>query len=132
MKFRLQNCCACLVALCASATDLPLPGTQPLTSTNDLALAMVAGLDHFLDRELAASVERRAARWQRDGTSAEAYARSIAPQRARFKKIIGVVEERLPPELHLLATPGQSAQVGEGPGYKIFAVRWSVLPGMEA
>jgi dienelactone hydrolase len=121
-----------LVALCASATDLPLPGIQPLTSTNDLALAMVAGLDRFLDRELAASVERRAARWQRDYSSAEAYARSIAPQRARFKKIIGVVEERLPPELHLLATPGQSAQVGEGPGYKIFAVRWSVLPGMEA
>jgi dienelactone hydrolase len=116
----------------AAADDILLPGTRPLTGTNDFSMDMVAGIDRFLDRELAASVERRAAKWKRDFSSPEAYAKSVEPNRERFKRIIGVVDERVKPELHLLATPTQSAQVGEGKGYKVFAVRWSVLPGVDA
>ncbi|MBM3888236.1 MAG: hypothetical protein FJ388_03825, partial [Verrucomicrobia bacterium] len=118
--------------LISRALAEPLPGTQLLTGTNDLSMDMVAGIDRFLDRELAASVERRAAKWKRDFSSPEAYAKSVEPNRERFKKIIGVVDERVKPELHLLATPTQSGQAGEGWGYKIFAVRWSVLPGVDA
>jgi dienelactone hydrolase len=116
----------------ALADDRLLPGTRPLTGTNDFSMDMVAGIDRFLDRELAASVERRAAKWHRDFSSPEAYAKSVEPNRERFKKIIGVVDERVKPELHVLATPTDSGQVGAGPGFKIFAVRWSVLPGVDA
>ncbi|MCX6900846.1 MAG: dienelactone hydrolase family protein [Verrucomicrobia bacterium] len=121
-----------LVVGSLAADDKFLPGTQPLTGTNDLSLGMIAGIDRFLDRELAASVERRAAKWHRNFSSPEAYTKSVEPNRERFRRIIGVVDERVKPELHLLATPTQSAQVGEGWGYKIFAVRWSVLPGVDA
>ncbi|MCX7824731.1 MAG: hypothetical protein N2689_04150 [Verrucomicrobiae bacterium] len=110
----------------------PLPGTRLLTGTNDYSLEMVAGIDRFLDRELAASVERRAAKWKRDFSSPEAYVKSVEPNRERFKRIIGLVDERAEPALHLLATPTHSGQVGEGKDYKIFAVRWSVLPGVDA
>ncbi|MBI5683780.1 MAG: hypothetical protein HZC54_01740 [Verrucomicrobia bacterium] len=121
-----------LAVASVAADDQLLPGTQPLTGTNDLSMGMIAGIDRFLDRELAASVERRAAKWKRDFSSPEAYVKSVEPNRERFKKIIGVVDERVKPELRLLATPTHSAQVGEGKGYKIFAVRWSVLPGVDA
>ncbi len=121
-----------LVVGSVAADDKLLPGTQPLTGTNDLSMGMVAGIDRFLDRELTASVERRAAKWHRDFSSPEDYAKSIEPNRERFKKIIGVVDERVKPELEFIGTNRESAQVGEGAGYKIFAVRWSVLPGVDA
>ncbi|OHE80455.1 MAG: hypothetical protein A2107_00105, partial [Verrucomicrobia bacterium GWF2_62_7] len=109
------------------------PGTQPLTGTNDLSMGMIAGIDRFLDRELAASVERRAAKWKRDFSSPEAYVKSVEPNRERFKKIIGVVDEREPSSLQSRSTPPlQSNVVGGGTGYKVFAVRWRVLPGVDA
>ena len=40
----------------------PLPGTQPLTVEGDLAARMVAGIDRYLDRELAVAVARRSYR----------------------------------------------------------------------
>src|SRR4051812_34530397 len=75
----------------------PLPGTKPWSSPGDPAGDMVAGIGRFLDRELAASVERRRAKWRRDTSSPEAYARSIEPNRARFLKAIGAVGERVAP-----------------------------------
>ena len=88
-----------LVVGSVAADDKLLPGTQPLTGTNDLSMGMIAGIDRFLDRELAASVERRAAKWKRDFSSPEAYVKSVEPNRERFKKIIGVVDEREPSSL---------------------------------
>ncbi|HPK00362.1 MAG TPA: hypothetical protein PKW60_12820, partial [Candidatus Hydrogenedentes bacterium] len=42
-----------------------LPGTAPLEATGDLAQAMVAGIDQWLDRALAASIDARKALWRR-------------------------------------------------------------------
>ena len=58
----------------------PLPNTQPLTFTGDLAAAMVAGIDKYLDREMAASVEKRKQYWKPDFSSPEAYAKSVAAE----------------------------------------------------
>ena len=72
----------------------PLPGTKPLEMQGDIAKQMVEGIDRYLTRELAASVEKRKAYWKPDYTSAEAYEKSITPNRERLKKILGVVDTR--------------------------------------
>src|SRR5438046_6758127 len=74
----------------------PLEGTQALTMEGDIAAAMVAGIDKFLLREIELSVERREQYWKRDFSSPEAYNKSIEPNRQRLKKILGVVDERVP------------------------------------
>src|SRR5215831_1708656 len=80
----------------------PLPGTKPLTMEGDIAAQLVEGVDKFLLREIDRSVERRAKFWKRDFTSAEAYDRSIEPNRKRLAHILGVRDARVPfdaPEL---------------------------------
>ena len=88
-----------MISTVASAADAqpgaPLPGTTPLTAEGDLAAQMVDGIDKFLLRETELSVERRARHWKRDTSSVEAYEKSIAANRARLAKIIGVVDERV-------------------------------------
>lgn len=79
-----------LFALSSAAAVDVLPGTQPLTSTDDLSLKMVDDLHTFADRETAASIERRARHWNRDLSSPEAYAKSIEPNRKRLAKYLGV------------------------------------------
>ena len=109
----------------------PLAGTKPLTMEGDLAAQMVAGVDKFLLRELELSVERREKHWKRDFSSPEAYNKSIEPNRKRLAKILGVVDERVKfdaPEL--IATTKQSALVGKGENYEIFAVRWPAVRGV--
>ena len=59
----------------------PLPGTLPLTREGDFSAQMVAGIHQFLLRETENSVAARAQLWQRDGSSPEAYAKSVAPNR---------------------------------------------------
>jgi dienelactone hydrolase len=109
----------------------PLPGTQPLTFEGDPAAAMVAGLHKYLDRETAASVEKRKRFWTLDSSSPGAYARSVQPNRERLKKIIGVVDQRPPPAMELVATTDRPALVAEANDYKVYVVRWPVLPGVD-
>src|SRR5881628_290564 len=92
------------LAFAAPLAAQPLPGTQPLTQQGDLAAAMVAGIDTYLMRELAASVEKRKQFWKPDFSSPEAYAKSVAPNRERLRKILGVVDQRLPPAMELVTT----------------------------
>jgi cephalosporin-C deacetylase-like acetyl esterase len=109
-----------------------LPDTKPLTREGDLAAGMVAGIDKYLMRELAASVEQRKQYWKPDFSSPAAYAKSVQPNRERLKKMLGVVDERVSPvEMELVATTTQSALVAETKEYTIFAVRWPVLRGVD-
>ncbi len=107
---------------------VPLPGTKPLTLEGDIASHLVDGVDRFLLRELEKSIAQRAQYWNRDTSSAEAYNKSIAANRARLAHIIGLRDQRVPfdgPEL--VGTTAQPALVGRGDGYDIFAVRWPAL-----
>ncbi len=115
-----------LAAGLASAAELvPYPGTAPLTWEGDIASQLVDGVDRFLLRELERSIESRSKHWNRDGASADAYNRSLQPNRARLAYITGVRDPRPPfAGLELLATTERRALVGRGPGYQIFAVRW--------
>ena len=110
----------------------PLPGTQPLAMQGDLAAQMVAGIDKFLNREIAESVARRARHWNRDFSSHENYAKSVEPNRQRFRRIIGAADPREKAEMQVVATTRRPMLVGAGSGYMVFTVRWRVFPGVIA
>ncbi len=124
--------------MAASAAGAParletLPNTKLLTLEGDLAVEMVAGIDRFLMRELEASVKMRADLWGRDYSSPEAYARSVAPNRERFLKYIGAVDDRGPvTALEFVGTTSSPSLVATGDGYRVHAVRWPVLDGVDA
>jgi len=83
----------------------------------DFADKMVSGIDRFLDRELADSVLKRPAK----------------PDRERLKVILGVVEERpKKPQMEYISGPTQSAKVGQGAGFEVFAVRWRAFGNVDA
>lgn len=124
---------AVVLFCCASVPAEQLPGTQPLDMQGDLAAQMVEGVRSFLLRETAASIDHRQALWHRDFSSRKAYEESIAPNRERFGKIIGLIDQRVSyqaPELE--ARVGGSSLVAMGVGYQVYAVRWPVLPGVDA
>ncbi|MCA9246127.1 MAG: dienelactone hydrolase family protein [Planctomycetales bacterium] len=98
----------------AAASDT-LEGTQHLEADGDLAAQMVAGIDRFLLREIEESDAKREKFWHRDLSSPEAYAKSIAPQRARLAHILGVRDERVEdaaPELIRKLGPAPAATIG--------------------
>jgi dienelactone hydrolase len=135
MTFR-PNCLLVLIGfLSASSAATPaaeLPGTKPLTEQGDLSAKQVDGMHRYLDRELAAAPKARETLWKFDTSSPEAYARSVAPLRDRFRKYLGVVDARVPPHLEYVSGPGEPSLLAQTDGYKVHAVRWAVLPGVDA
>jgi len=121
-----------LVGIVSVADNQPLARTQPLTMQGDLAAQMVAGIDKFFMRQIDELKGLRESHWNRDFSSNENYVASVEPNRKRLVKIIGAVDPRENVSMQLLATTSQSALVGEGAGYKVFAVRWNVLKGVDA
>jgi dienelactone hydrolase len=119
-----------VVILMASlvADSQTLPGTQPLIREGDLASQMLDGMDHFLLQELAASVERRGSRWKRDFSSPQAYGKSVAGNRERFRRIIGLIDKRIPFDAPVSVAPiSERGWIAAGSGYKVYTVRWPVL-----
>jgi cephalosporin-C deacetylase-like acetyl esterase len=109
-----------------------LPGTKLLEMEGDIAAQMVAGIDKFLMRELAASAKRRQAVWKPDRSSPEAYEKSVAAHRERLRKIIGAVDPRRPVTgLEYSSSTAAPALVAKGDGYSVFGVRWPVFEGVE-
>ena len=117
----------------ASSAELDtLSGTNPLTIGGDLAAQMVTSLDEFVAQAVTDSVESRQRLWNRNYHSHEAYTASIAPNRERFRKYIGCVDERTPIDaLHYIATTAQTAEIAKAKGYTVYAVRWYVFDGVE-
>jgi dienelactone hydrolase len=118
--------------LLSSLAAEPLPDTKPLTEEGDLAAKMVAGIDKYLMRELAASMKKRNQYWKPDFSSAEAYSKSVRPNRERLKRILGVVDERVPfTDVEYFGGPKTPSLVAETDLYKIHAIRWPVLAGVD-
>lgn len=111
----------------------PLDKTRPLDVAGDLAALMVDGVDRFALRETAESVAKRSQYYKRDLASPQAYEVSIAPNRVRLAKMLGVVDERVKDTSpRYLTGPGRPSLLGRGDGYEIHAVRWKAVPGMFA
>jgi dienelactone hydrolase len=111
----------------------PLPDTKPLTVEGDLAAEMVAGIDKYLMRELAAAPERRKAAWKWDYSPQTSLPVADNAYRKRLREILGVVDQRVPNvEVEYVATTERPSLVAETSKYAVHAVRWSVLPGVDA
>ena len=116
----------------ANNTAQILHGTNPLTFEGDLAAQMVEVLDGYVTDAIADSVEKRETLWHRDYSSHEAYVKSVEPNRERFRKQIGCLDERLPIEaLDYVATTRTGAQIAETDTYTISRVRWQVFDEVE-
>ena len=91
----------------------PLPGTKPLVDDRDLSKAMLDGVHTFTERQLEASITARVKLWNRDISSRKAYETSIAPNRESFRKIIGVVDPRVPVKMERFGDDDNPALVAE-------------------
>src|SRR5262249_24331154 len=97
-----------------------LPDTKALTMKGYIAEQLVAGVDKFLLRETALAAKRREAFYRRDTTSPEDYAASLAPNRSRLARILGVRDAKVPyksPEY--VGTKDVPSLVGKGTNYEI-------------
>jgi dienelactone hydrolase len=125
------------VALCfawpspATAEDVArLPGTAPLTWKDDLADRMMDGLHAYVEGKIARSVDDRPRHWKRDPSSPAAYEKSVEANRRRFRKVIGVVDERLPARMERFGDDDAPGLVAETGRYRAWQVRWPVLDGV--
>lgn len=107
-----------------------LDNTQPLIWEDDLSVRLMDGAHRFVERKIEESVRSRGKYWERNFSSAEAYVRSIEPNRNRFKQIIGVVDTHVPVTLEYFGDDENPALVAETDAYRIFQVRWPVLEGL--
>jgi dienelactone hydrolase len=120
-----------LSPILAAAEDIPhLPGTAPLVWQDDLADKMMDGLHAYIEEKIAQSMDKRPQHWKRDCSSPLAYGKSVEPNRQRFRKIIGVVDPRLPVRMERFGDDETPALVAEKDNYRIYQVRWPVLDGV--
>jgi dienelactone hydrolase len=124
-----------VACLCQAQPPTSLPGTSPIEeSTGDArSVALVAGIDRFVMREIAESAKKREDLWKRDFSSPEAYDKSVQPNRMHLRKILGVLEEdkRVPMQgLELVATTERGPNLADAQTYSIHVVRWPVLDGV--
>src|SRR5262245_8377104 len=110
-------CAMVLLLVTLSLRGEELPSTKPLTETGDLAAKMVAGIDKYLMREIDKASKTEVAK----------------PDRERLRKILGVIDQRVSPvKMEYVGDGTPSALVAETKAYKVYAVRWSVLPGIDS
>jgi dienelactone hydrolase len=108
----------------------PMLGTAALDWSDDIAVRIVDEAHRFLDRKTAESIAGREKYWRRDFSSPEAYAKSVEPNRQRFRKLIGAVDPRVPVVMDRFGDENHPALVAETTFYKIWQVRWTVLDGV--
>jgi dienelactone hydrolase len=117
----------------AALADGPLTGTDPLNIDRPLDVLMVEGIDRFALREIKLARPSRESLWARDYTSANAYQSKLAPNRERFREIIGAVDARGDARgRELVGTTTQDSLITENDLLSIHAVRWPVLEGVSA
>ena len=109
-----------------------LEGTEALTLEQDLATQMVEDLDNYVSRAIVSSKENRESLWNRNYSSHAAYTESIQPNRERFIKQIGCIDERLPiTSLSYVTTTNSPIVIGKGMNYTVSRVRWQVFDEVE-
>jgi dienelactone hydrolase len=119
-----------MVVQTAAEESVPLPSTALLDWEGDLAERMMEGLHRHAERRIVESLGKRGRHWERDGTSEGHYRKSIEPNRERLKKIIGLVDPRVPVTMERYGDDDDPALVAETDDYRVFQVRWPVLDGV--
>lgn len=111
----------------AAAEPTALPGTQPLTWQGDLSERMMDGAHRFVERKIAESVDGRSKFWHRNFSSREAYEKSVEPNRALFRHIVGAVDERVPVAMERYGDEKNPALAAETESYRVYQVFWPVF-----
>ena len=104
----------------------PLPGTNPLTMSGDIASELVAGVDRFLLKQLDESVTKRASHWKRVFSSPEAYNTSVEPNRKRLAHFLGIRDARVPfekPDRYEGYGPRRTTS-GDRSAIDVHSIRW--------
>ena len=109
---------------------IPLSGTKPLDWNGDLASRMMDGLHRYVERAMDRSIVSREKFWKREGSSPQAYEKSVEPNRQRLKKILGVVDARMPARMERFGDEDNPALVAQTELYCVYQVRWPVLEGV--
>ncbi|MDZ7619830.1 MAG: dienelactone hydrolase family protein, partial [Patescibacteria group bacterium] len=105
-----------------------LAGTEPYVGEDDPTEQNLDGIVRFLLERTDRSIEGRAAHWSRNLASPEVYHESIAPNRERFRGIVGAVDAReTVPAIELIATTTMPAKVAETAALTVWSVRWHVF-----
>ena len=97
----------------------------------DLSGRMMDGAHRFIEAQIAAAPEKRAAFWKHDTTSIAAWNAAHEANRQRLATILGVVDPRLPPRMERYGDDRWPALVAETSRYRIYQIRWSVLEGID-
>ena len=118
---------------CAFAAQ-QLADTKPLTIEGDIASQLVDGVDEFLLRELADSVKNREQHWNREFDSAEAYSKSLEPNRKRLAHILGVRGKLVPfKSPDIIATVDDfDSLLSDGGDFGMTRVSWPVVDSLRA
>ena len=104
----------------ATLPAVALPGTR-LLEKDVIWEGIIDGVRLYHEERLATLKPLRERYWKRDLTSAEAYSRSVDPQRTHLRKILGAIDAREP----VSVTKG--SRVGETDAYVVREFRWTVL-----
>lgn len=111
----------------------PVSGTKLLDTAEetDITSELVAGVDRFCDKRLAAAPKHRAKYWNPDLSSADAFNKSVAPNRERLARILGVVDERTKAKgFEPMIRVGGPEHVSENEKFRTIGVRWPVFRGV--
>ncbi|MCI0333526.1 MAG: dienelactone hydrolase family protein [Planctomycetes bacterium] len=136
LPYQLARTFALILAAIVPSTEAQdrlatLPGTQPLTINEPLDEVMVAGISRFALRALEDSPRVREELWRLDSGNADDYLKSMEARRARFRIIIGAVDEReAAAGFEVVAKLGGEGRVAHSTDVTVYAVRWPVLPNV--
>jgi dienelactone hydrolase len=147
--------CGMLVPLAVHQASIPLaaqtwqdppqvvPNTEPLTWSDPLDVRLMDGAHRYIEQKIAAARAGRGQYWNRDCSSPDAYQQSIAPNRERFRHIIGAVDRgrevnhniglpALPVAIRMehIGADDSPALLAETDAYRVLRVRWPVLKGI--
>lgn len=122
--------------ICLCQDSETFPHTAPLDgSDEDLSVRIMDGAHAFVDAEIAAV----AAGTVSQPLDPEARTAFVEASRLALREKLGIVDERSAPQLEFLshnpvdfAGEPSSMKVADGPGFRVHAVRWPVLPGFFA
>jgi dienelactone hydrolase len=111
------------IIISQSAEPEKLANTLLLETPGDLASNLVAGVDRFLLKQLAASEETRARHWHRDFSSPEAYDRSVETNRIRLAQILGARDRSNFFTATRTEAFGEPVRVATGSNYIVYSAR---------
>lgn len=117
--------------LIAQPPDAVLPGTERLTMEGDLSMDVLHRMDAYVTGLIERSPETRDTLWHREYSSLEAYIQSVEPNRERFRKMIGLVDDRaeeIGPEF--VITTQRPSLIAENDAVTVYEVRWPVQKGL--